>query len=114
MSIEKKPKLRRGRVYRNLKLPAGLHEKFKEVATRDAKKIYNFYEEIINNFLTEMNQGNSVNYLFHRGVVRDITIGLTRETADAVRALSKVDSVPETRIMFTAIVQFAEKNGLIC
>ncbi|MEW9810178.1 MAG: hypothetical protein AB2993_07505 (plasmid) [Candidatus Symbiodolus clandestinus] len=114
MSIEKKPKLKKGRVYRVVKLPVGLHEDLKTVAAREAKKIFHLYEEIINNFLIEASESDKkVNYLFHRGEIKDITISLTRELSDAVKVVSKADTVPETRIMFTAIMQFAEKNGLI-
>lgn len=106
------PKVRGGKIYRIVKMPVSLHEKIKELAGKNSKKISQSYEEIINDFLTRIGEKDQpVNYLFHQGIIKDITFGLSVETADAIRTLSIAQSVPETRIMFTAIVQFAEKNG---
>lgn len=113
MSIKKEPKSRRGRVYRTIKLPVGLHEKLKATALLDSKKIYHLYEEIVNGFLIKNRKsGKCISYLSHQGKIKDISISLTKELVTAVKESAVADSVPETRIMFTAIMLYAEKNGL--
>lgn len=112
MNIAKKPKVRSGRVPRIVRMPESLHEKIKAMAKSSSKSTASLYEEIFGNFLTEINESQQpINYLFHRGVVRQIPFSLKEELVHAIKAVSKAQSVPETRIMFTAIVRFAEKNG---
>lgn len=90
-----------------------MHEKIKSMAKADSRKIFSYYDDIVNNFLTEINVSQKpVNYLFHCRPVKNVTVALKKELVEAIKVISESQSIPETRIIFTAIAKFVEKNGL--
>lgn len=110
VDMNKKPKVRSGRIVRIFRLPIGLHEKIKESAKRSNLTISAFYDEIIDSFVKEnLSSRGPAEYLYPSGETKHNNIPLKEEVVFKVKTLANRDTVPENRVLFTAVMQFVKK-----
>lgn len=107
----KKPKVKSGRIPRIFKLPIGVHEKIKQNAKMCGVSAAEIYDDLIDDFVSErLSATKSLDYLYHKGKVENVSVSLKEEVVYKVKELASRDVTSENRVMFTAVMQFARKT----